>query len=163
VVLSVTPFHLVRDDRAVVDGGDGADHPARLDSKFGTAIPTRRFLFVPFHRDELRPVTDLLTDAPAGAAVTSVLICDDRPTARRALAALLTPPLPEGGIVGAVSDGLALLDAFAVHPADLVLVGVRRGELIGPAAVDLLLGSNPSASVIVYGKLSGPDQPGSGV
>jgi DNA-binding NarL/FixJ family response regulator len=100
-------------------------------------------------------MTDLLI-APVQAPVGSVLICDDRPTARRTLSQLLTPK-PGTGVIGVVPDGAALVDAFAARPAVLVLIGLRRGGPTTPAAVDLLLTPNPSATVIVYGTSADAD------
>src|SRR6478735_4770741 len=91
-----------------------------------------------------------LIRSPLSVPVGRVLICDDRATACGRLAQLLTPASCVGS-VGAVADGAALVTAFAARPAGLVLICLRRGGRIGPAAVDLLLTRAPSAAVVVYG------------
>jgi DNA-binding NarL/FixJ family response regulator len=93
----------------------------------------------------------------------SVLICDDRPAARKALAHLLTPAAGAGGTVGAVADEVALVEALAVRPTELVLIGLRRGGPTRPTAVDLLLTPNPAAAVIVYGTSADTDLLAAGV
>ena len=102
-------------------------------------------------------MADLLIRTPISAPARRVLICDDRPAARKALAHLLTPASGAAGTVGAVADGVTLIAAFAARPAEVVLIGLRRGGPVGPTTVDLLLTPNPSATVIVYGTTAGID------
>jgi len=74
-----------------------------------------------------------LIRSPLSVPVGRVLICDDRATACGRLAQLLTPATCVGS-VGAVADGAALVTAFAARPAGLVLICLRRGGRIAPAA-----------------------------
>jgi DNA-binding NarL/FixJ family response regulator len=80
----------------------------------------------------------------------SVLICDDRPTARQGLAELLRP-LPSLLDTRCVADGFAVVDALAADGADVVLIGVHADSHVGQEAVDLVLGMHPSAVVVVVG------------
>ena len=84
------------------------------------------------------------------AQVKSLLVCDERPPARQALAGLLTRGSPSL-VVDAVADGFAVVDAFTARPADLVLIGVHRGNSTGLQAVDLLIGVHPAAPVLAFG------------
>jgi CheY-like chemotaxis protein len=92
-----------------------------------------------------------------GGPVTSVLICDDRPTVAQALSEMLRP-LPSLVDAACVQDGFALVDAYAANPADLVLIGVDRGNsdggnTQGDEAIGLLMGMNSSAVIIVVGSV----------
>ena len=87
------------------------------------------------------------------AQVKSLLVCDERPPARQALAGLLTRGSPSL-VVDAVADGFAVVDAFTARPADLVLIGVHRGNPTGLQAVDLLIGVHPAAPVLAFGSPS---------
>jgi DNA-binding NarL/FixJ family response regulator len=80
----------------------------------------------------------------------SVLICDDRPAARRAVAELLRP-LPSLPAIRCVSDAFAAVDALAAEPVDLVLIGVHPASRMGPQAIGLVLGMYPSTVIIVVG------------
>jgi len=96
-------------------------------------------------------VTNPLTSArPRRAGVTSVLICDDRPLVRaagtRRVGAITTV-----ADIGWVTDAIELLATFAGKPADLVLIGLRRGKSGGAEAVNELLHRYPAAAVIVFG------------
>jgi DNA-binding NarL/FixJ family response regulator len=82
--------------------------------------------------------------------VRSVLICDDRPAARRSLAELLRP-LPSLLKTRCVADGFAVVDALAADGADLVLIGVHADSHAGQEAIDLVLGIHPSTVVVVVG------------
>ena len=97
-------------------------------------------------------MTEQLTTTPGRvpAPATTVLICDHRPAARQALSRLVAAG-PNVDVTGAVADGFALVDAFTARPADLVLIGVYRGDPGGAHALDLLLGLHPSAAAVVYG------------
>ena len=57
-------------------------------------------------------------------------------------------------VVDAVADGFAVVDAFTARPADLVLIGVHRGNPTGLQAVDLLMGVHPAAPVLAFGSPS---------
>ena len=96
-------------------------------------------------------MTNPLTSArPRRAGVTSVLICDDRPLVRaagtRRVGAITTV-----ADIGWVTDAIELLATFAGKPADLVLIGLRRGKSGGAEAVNELLHRYPAAAVIVFG------------
>jgi DNA-binding NarL/FixJ family response regulator len=80
----------------------------------------------------------------------SVLICDDRPAARRGLAELLRP-LPSRPQTRCVSDGFAVADALAAEGVDLVLIGVHPASRVGQEAIGLVLGLHPSTVIIVVG------------
>ena len=92
----------------------------------------------------------------SGRPLTSVLICDDRPTARRAMSELLRP-LPGLNDISCVTEGFELVDAFAVRPVDLVLIGIHQASTTGADATDLLLAMYPTAVVIVFGSDTEPD------
>ena len=86
----------------------------------------------------------------SGQPLTSVLICDDRPPARRAMTEMLEA-LPGLSDISCVREGFALVDAFTARPVDLVLIGIHRQSSVGADATDLLLGMHPTAAVIVFG------------
>ncbi len=85
-----------------------------------------------------------------GTPAATVLICDERPVARREL----TTQLASGAAkcrVTAIGDGTRLIEEFCACPAGVVLIGVHRGDHAGTAAMDMLLDRHPGAHVIVYG------------
>src|SRR6478735_1872645 len=84
--------------------------------------------------------------------LTSVLICDDRPSVAQGLSEMLQP-FPSRVDVACVRDGFALVDAYAASPADLVLIGVDGGNTEGDEAIGLMLGMNPSAVIVVVGSV----------
>ena len=81
---------------------------------------------------------------------SSLLICDDRPSAAQGLVLLLSPAWGAANI-GVVVDGSGLTEAFTTRPADLVLVGQHRAAPSGARLISLLLAAHPAAVVIVYG------------
>ena len=85
-----------------------------------------------------------------GRPLTSVLICEDRPTAREAISKVLRP-LPGLNDMRCVAEGFALVDAFAARPVDLVLIGIHCASTTGADATDLLLSLHPTAVAIVFG------------
>ncbi len=88
---------------------------------------------------------------PTQPAPTTVLICDERPHARRELTALLT----SGAIpfhVTATQDAAGMIEQFGHAPADVVMIGVHHGNGIGFTSMTLLLDPHPSARVVVYGQ-----------
>ena len=97
------------------------------------------------------------TDQGSERTVTAILICDERPLARRTLSEAIQAIISASDI-DCVSDGFALADAFAAKPADLVLIGYQVGRVGGPQATELLLSLYPSAAVIAFGSpdASGP-------
>jgi len=86
----------------------------------------------------------------AGKPVGSVLICDNRTHARDDLSDMLLSVRP-AVTVRCVADGFALVDAHAARPADLVLVGIHGGNLIGAEAVTLQRSMYPETPVLVIG------------
>ena len=95
-------------------------------------------------------MTDLETNVLHWVPMKTVLVCDPRPAVRTAVGWTLAG-MPTDVEVSCVTDGFSLVDAYSAHPADLVLVGVRRGWASGTEAVNLLLGLHPTAAVVVYG------------
>jgi len=94
-------------------------------------------------------MTDLMPGRPF-AGVHTILLCDDRPTVKRAILERVTG-LPDEIEITCVADGFGLADAYSANRPDLVLVSTRRGRPGGIEAADLLLGLHPSALVIAYG------------
>lgn len=92
----------------------------------------------------------------SGRPLTSVLICDDRPLTRQAMSEMLES-LPGLTDIFCVTEGFELVDAFAVRPVDLVLIGIHRESSVGADATDLLLGMHPTAMVIVFGSFTETD------
>ena len=88
--------------------------------------------------------------------LTSVSICDDRPAVQRGVAWMLRP-LPSLVDIDFFANGFALTDAFAGKPADLVLIGIHPASGVGTEATSLLLGMDPFAVVIVYGRTADID------
>jgi DNA-binding NarL/FixJ family response regulator len=97
-------------------------------------------------------VTRSVTKDPVWVAVRSVLICDARPGTGQAVARL-AKSIPTAVDVAVVTDRFGLSAAFAVKPADLVLIGLSPDSPDGAAATDQLLTQHPSAHVIVYGSV----------
>lgn len=60
-----------------------------------------------------------------GGPLTSVLICDDRPSVLQRLFDMLRP-LPALVDIDCVTDGFALIDAITARRVDLVLIGIHR-------------------------------------
>jgi DNA-binding NarL/FixJ family response regulator len=82
--------------------------------------------------------------------VKTALIYDDRPAAR----SLLTRSLTVGmaiDVVSSVCSANHIAGAYTRRPADVVLIGVRRGATAGSDALADLLGLHPAAAVLVYG------------
>ena len=92
----------------------------------------------------------------SGRPLTSVLICDDRALTRQAMSEMLASPPGLTDIV-CVTEGFELVDAFAVRPVDLVLIGIHRASTAGADATDLLLALYPTAVVIVFGSVTETD------
>lgn len=94
---------------------------------------------------------------PAPAAVpvlpVRVLLCDDSPTARGAMARVLEA---DGGItvVGRVGDGRAALEAAKTLRPDVVLLDLEMPVMDGMTALPLLLRENPQLVVIVASALT---------
>lgn len=95
-------------------------------------------------------MTDLETKLLSWVPMKTVLLCDPRPAVRTAVGWTLAG-MPSDVEITCVADGFSLVDAYSAHPADMVLIGVRRGWPSGLEAVNLLLGLHPSAAVLVYG------------
>ena len=105
---------------------------------------------------EASEVTRPVTKEPISVAVRSVLICDARPGPGQAVARL-AKNIPAAVDVAVVTDRFALSAAFAVKPADLVLIGLSPGSPDGAAATDQLLTQHPSANILVYGSVHDTD------
>jgi DNA-binding NarL/FixJ family response regulator len=96
-------------------------------------------------------VTNPLTSArPRWVAMTTVVICDDRPRVRAALTRRVGA-LPTVTDIDCVTDAVELLATFAARPPGLVFIGLHRGKTGGTDAADELLHRYPSAAVIVFG------------
>jgi len=119
-------------------------------------VPSGRAMnVVPVPADGCRAVIIGICAFAGLGSVRSVLICDDRPTARQGLAELLRP-LPSLEI-RCVADGFAVVDALAAEGVDLVLIGVHPASDVGLQAVDLVLGMHPSTVVVVVGSVGDLD------
>ena len=92
-----------------------------------------------------------------GISVATVLICDERPAARRELTILLTSGAAPARVT-ATGDGPGMVQEFRTARADVVMIGVHYGSHNGTTALNLLLNTHPGAHVIVYGGVqdSGP-------
>ena len=101
---------------------------------------------------EASEVTRSVANEPVWVSVRSVLICEARPGLRQALARMATN-IPTAVDVDFVTDRFELSAAFAVKPADLVLIGLSPGSPDGTAATNQLLTQHPSANIIVYGSV----------
>jgi len=98
-------------------------------------------------------VSTTTTLAPEFVAVHRISICDERPTARAALARVMTGAIPTVSAIDDSADAAELLAQFEIHPSDLVLIGIRNGRPKGVEALEMLLGRYPTAAVIVYGSI----------
>ena len=96
-------------------------------------------------------MTNLQERVPTWAALRRVLICDERSSARTALMRVVTTSMPAVADIGSAVDGPDLLAQYAARPADLVLIGIKRGKGNGIETTQRLLETHPSAAVIVYG------------
>jgi DNA-binding NarL/FixJ family response regulator len=104
-------------------------------------------------RSEVKMLITMTQDAStlASSMVSRVLVCDERPIARTALIAIVTQAIPTVSDARQSTDGVDLVAQYAWKPADLVLIGIRKGKHCGAAAVDQLLSNDPAAPVIVFG------------
>jgi DNA-binding NtrC family response regulator len=91
-----------------------------------------------------------------GGPVTSVAICDDRPSVRQSLSEMLLP-LRSLLTLDSVADGFALIDVCDAVIVDIVLIGVHNDSTTGQHAFDLLLGLRPETPVIVIGAATDVD------
>jgi DNA-binding NarL/FixJ family response regulator len=101
-------------------------------------------------------ITGIWMVAGSGS-ISSVLICDDRPTMLRGISDMLRP-LPTLVEITWATDGFELLDVVATRPTDLVLIGIHGGSTVGAEAVSLLLGMHPASVVIVFGSVAEIDR-----
>ncbi len=82
--------------------------------------------------------------------MTSVLICDERRSARDGLTRVMgAVPSVEG--IDCVASGDELLSRYGRQAADVVLIGTQRALTSGIEATRRLLAIHPSAVVIVFG------------
>ena len=79
-----------------------------------------------------------------------MLICDDRPVARRELTALLTAGGSAFRVI-ATGEPAAMIQEFGDTRADVVLIGMCKESAGGITSMTQLLDPHPSARVIVYG------------
>ena len=84
-------------------------------------------------------------------AVRSVLIYDQRATAREALTHAVTTAISSLIHIACVADPSDLSTAFAGNPADLVLIGLHDATAGTVDAAELFLQRYPSAPVVVFG------------
>jgi DNA-binding NarL/FixJ family response regulator len=83
-------------------------------------------------------------------AVTSVLICDERRSAREGLNRVMMS-VPSVDTIDSVASGDELLARYGREAADVVLIGTQRALTSGIEATRRLLAVHPSAVVIVFG------------
>lgn len=95
-------------------------------------------------------MTEASSTAPPVMPVKTALIYDDRSAARSLLARSLTVGMAID-LVSSVSAASDIAGAYTRRPADVVLIGVRRGATDGSDALADLLGLHPAAAVIVFG------------
>jgi len=88
--------------------------------------------------------------SPGGCGMTSVLICDERRTARDGLTRVMSA-VASVHDVDCVASGDELLSRFGREPADMVLIGTQRALTSGIEATRRLLALHPGAVVIVFG------------
>jgi DNA-binding NarL/FixJ family response regulator len=79
-----------------------------------------------------------------------VLLCDDRPAARRELTTLLTSRSAAIRVIATAAPA-AMIHEFGSTPADVVMLGLHQGSGSGVTSVTQLLEPHPTALVIVYG------------
>jgi DNA-binding NarL/FixJ family response regulator len=96
-------------------------------------------------------MTNLKERIPTWAALTRVLICDERSSARTALMRVVGASMPTVTDIGGATDGHDLFAQYSAEPAGLVLIGIKRGKVDGIEAAQRLLDAYPSAAIIVYG------------
>ena len=82
--------------------------------------------------------------------MTSVLICDERRTARDGLTRVMTS-VASVEAIDCVGSGDELLSRYGRESADVVLIGTQRALTSGIEATRRLLAIHPSAVVIVFG------------
>ncbi len=82
--------------------------------------------------------------------MTSVLICDERRTARDGLTRVMSA-VGSVDSIDCVSSGDELLSRFSREQADVVLIGTQRALQSGIENTRRLLANHPSAVVIVFG------------
>ncbi|AZI58649.1 DNA-binding response regulator [Nakamurella antarctica] len=82
--------------------------------------------------------------------MTSVLICDERRSARDGLTRVMNA-IPSVGTIDCVADGDELLARYGRESADIVLIGTQRALTGGIEATRRLLAVHPNGVVIVFG------------
>jgi len=98
-------------------------------------------------------MTATLDTTSPGTVVSRVLVCDDREAARTALASIVAQAISTVCDVDSSTNAADLVAQYAKMPADLVLIGIRKGRPGGAAAIDQLLTTYPAAPVIVFGSV----------
>ncbi|RIJ77405.1 DNA-binding response regulator [Nakamurella silvestris] len=82
--------------------------------------------------------------------MTSVLICDERRSARDGLTRVMSA-IPSVGSIDCVTNGDELLARYGREAADVVLIGTQRALTGGIEATRRLLAIHPNGVVIVFG------------
>lgn len=82
--------------------------------------------------------------------MTSVLICDERRSAREGLNRVMSA-VPSVDLIDAVASSEELLSRYGREPADIVLIGTQRALTSGIEATRRLLALHSTAVVIVFG------------
>ena len=96
-------------------------------------------------------MTNLKELLPTFAALSRVIICDERSSARTALMRVVATSMPSVTDIASAIDGRDLVAQYATQRADLALIGIKQGKSNGIESTQRLLDAYPSASVIVYG------------
>lgn len=79
----------------------------------------------------------------------TVIVADDHPSVRVELAHMLEWSHPEIRVIASVANGVELLNAAALTPADIYLVDVSMPVMNGVEATEKLLLHQPDAKVIM--------------
>lgn len=95
-----------------------------------------------------RPPPAAAVDAPV-----RVLLCDDSPVIRAALARMLEAD-PRITVVGRVGDGRQAVDAVARERPDVVVLDIEMPVLDGLGALPLILRADPSVRVVMASTLT---------
>ena len=56
-----------------------------------------------------------------------------------------------------VADGRDLVSAYEANPTAQILIGVHAGSTFGADAFDLLIGTHPTAPMIIFGSMKDID------
>ena len=103
----------------------------------------------PTDRESELDMRNVPATTPRTTDGAAVLICDERPAARRELAKQLTSGAARCGIT-TTGSGPGIIHELAAAPACVVMIAVHDGG-VGTAALNLLLDRYPGSRAIVYG------------